>query len=80
MFQDSARIVAMLLTLALLPGCGKDSSSRDSSDGSPGVVGDILIGTQCPLGTLPNPVPGGFSLEGCPLDASALEQIGRAHV
>lgn len=68
-----AAAVAFCLAMVGTGGCGKNSSTRTSADGSPSVVGDILVGTQCPLGTMSNPIPGGFSLFGCRISASEFD-------
>jgi hypothetical protein len=73
MIKRIAGAFAICLAIVGTGGCGKNSSSRTSRDGSPTVVGDILVGTQCPLGTMSNPIPGGFALAGCKIDSSEVQ-------
>ena len=67
--HSTHRLILLILFLATMPalmgGCGQSSSSRQSKDGSPSLRGEILVGTQCPLGTISEPTPGNFSLVDC---------------
>ena len=66
-------IAAFSLTLAISSACGRNGATRSSGDGSPSVRGDILVGTQCPLGTISKPVQGGFVLRNCRNGMAELE-------
>ncbi|MEN9723260.1 MAG: hypothetical protein RJB38_1246 [Pseudomonadota bacterium] len=53
--------------------CGKNSGSRSSGDGSPEVIGDVQVGTLCPLGTISPTISGGFRLQECKTGNSSFE-------
>jgi hypothetical protein len=65
----------IILMLLLGSGCGRSSSSRSSGDGSASFSGDVLVGTQCPFGTLSKPISGGFTLKSCKPETSELKLV-----
>lgn len=60
--------LSLLLILFLNSSCGKtNEQSVKPADGSPILIGDISIGTQCPYGTITPAVPRGFTVRNCAL-------------
>ncbi|MBU6374730.1 MAG: hypothetical protein KGQ59_01930 [Bdellovibrionales bacterium] len=64
------------LGLALLMSCGRNGADRSSGDGSPTVRGDLLVGTQCPFGTVSKAINAGVKLYNCKIGIPEIELSG----
>ncbi len=64
---------ATLSAIGTLSSCGRIDTSDVSGDGSPPSKASVLIGTQCPYGSISNPVNAKMKLWDCPMQVDALE-------